>query len=145
MGQVPPPQPRRGSSTIIYRSAFLTEWIFRRIGHMLRLIIRDVLHAQEFENLEKCLAVVSKGHRTVVWIALLDEYMTVETAHFRNSEYADAAEGPGFYRQHFPLSDVGAQDTVTVALETVKGDVAGGNITLQSTTGEVRLGILWLQ
>ena len=71
-------------------------------------------------------------------IALFDEHMAIEAAHFRDGEDADAAEGLGGHRQDLALGDVGPQLPVAGALEAEEGDVAIGNVALQSAAGEVR-------
>ena len=81
---------------------------------------------------------MAEGHGAVMGIALFDEHMAVETAHFGDGKDADAAEGLGGHRQDFALGDVGPQLPVAGALETEEGDVAIGNVALQSAAGEVR-------
>lgn len=88
---------------------------------------------------------MSKGHGSVVGIALLDEHMAVEPAHLRDGKHTDAPEGTGLDRQDLPLGDIAAEVPVAVALETVEGDIAGGNIALQGAAGDVRPAPLRLQ
>lgn len=107
------------------------------IGQALGLIIGDVGDTEVFQHLKQGLAAVSEGHRAVVGIALLDEHVAVEAAHLGDGKDTDAAEGAGGYRQHLTLGDVGAQVALAVALQTVEGDLAGGDIALQSTAGKV--------
>ena len=64
---------------------------------------------QVLKDLEQSLAVLAEGHGPVVGIALFHQHMPVEPAHLRDGKDADAAEGPGFHRQHLALGDVGAQ------------------------------------
>ena len=50
-------------------------------------------------------------------------------------------------QQHGPgpglaLGDIGPEDALAVALETVEGDVTGGNIPFQGAPGEIGLGVL---
>ena len=70
----------------------LCERILRGVREGLRLVVGNIAHAEELEDLEQELAVVAEGDRTVVRVALLDEHMTVEAAHLRDGEDADAAE-----------------------------------------------------
>ena len=77
---------------------------------------------------------------TAPWwgVALLDQDVTVETAHLVDCEDADAAEGTGGNGQDFAFSDVGTQVALRVALQTVEGDVAGSDVAFQSAAGDVR-------
>lgn len=114
--------------------------IFRGIREGLGLIIGDVGDAEELEGLRTELAVVAEGDRTVVRVALLDETMTVEAAHLRDGEDADAAEAARMYRQNFTLCNVAAKHTVGIALEAIERNIACRNICLECAAREVGLG-----
>ena len=126
-------------------SGFLRERILRGIRQGLRLVIGDVAHAEELEDLEQELAIVTEGDRAVVRVALLNEHMAIEAAHFGNCEDADAAERAGLHRQNLALGDVTAKHTVRVALQAVERDLARREVGLQRTAGEVRLGACRLE
>ncbi len=81
-------------------------WILCGIRQGFGLIVGNVENAQEFEYFKQKFRAVSKGNGAMVRIALLNQYMAVETAHFRNCEYADAAEGTCGHRQDFTLRNV---------------------------------------
>ena len=66
-------------------------------------------------------------------IALLDEDMAVEAAHFRNRKYADGAEGLCRNRKDFALGDVGAELAVSRALQPVECDVARKDIAFKGS------------
>ena len=119
--------------------------IFGCIGLFLRLVIGDILHAQILEHLKQRLAIMSKCHRTVVRITLLDQYMTVESAHLGDGEDADAAEAAGLHRENLALCDVGAQLALAVALQPVEGHIRRRDISLQRAPGEVGLAARRLQ
>ena len=70
----------------------LCPWIFCWIRQRLRLVVGDVLDAEILEHLEESLADVREGNGSVVRIALLDEDVTIEAAHLRNSEDTDTTE-----------------------------------------------------
>ena len=118
-------------------SGFLRERILRGVRQGLRLVVGDVAHAEELEDLEQKLAVVAEGDRTVVRVALLDEHMAVESPHLRDGEDADAAEAARMYRQDLALGDVAAQITVGIALQAVERDMACCNIRLERAAREV--------
>ena len=53
----------------------------------------------------------------------------------RNGEHADASEGSGCNRKYLALCDISAQLAVRCGLQAVEGDVAGDDISFQSTLG----------
>ena len=59
---------------------------------------------------------MAEGNCAVVGIALLNEHMSVESAHLRNGEDADTAEGAGLYGQNLALGNVAAKHAVGIAL-----------------------------
>ena len=81
---------------------------------------------------------MAEGDRTVVRVALLDEHMTVEAAHLRDGEDADAAEGTGLDGQDLALGDVAAEVAVGVALQTVEGDLARRDVSFERAAGASR-------
>lgn len=83
-----------------------------------------------------------EGHRTVVRIVLLDEHMAVETSHLRNTEDTYAAEGACRYVENLALSDIRAELTLAVALQTVEGDRTCRDVAFQRATCEVRVASL---
>ena len=84
----------------------LLEWILCRIWQCLRLIIRYILDAEESEYLEERFSEVAERHGSVMRISLFQQYVTVESAHLRDGEDADASERLCRYRKHLALSDV---------------------------------------
>ena len=82
---------------------------------------------------------MTEGDRAVVRVALLNEHMTVEAAHLRDDEDADAAETPRMYRQNFTLCNVAAKHTVGIALQAVERDLACCKIRLERAAGKIRL------
>ncbi len=63
-------------------------WIRKRC----RLVVADCLCSEILEYLEECLSVVTECNCSVMREVLLNEYMSVESAHLRNSEYTDTTE-----------------------------------------------------
>ena len=114
--------------------------VLRGIGEGLGLVVADILNTQELEDLEERFAVMTKGHRTMVREALLDQHVAIEAAHLMDGENADTAKTGGGHRQNLTLGNVGAEVALTVALQTEEGDLAGGDITLEGTAGEVGIG-----
>ena len=119
---------------------FLCKRILCGIRQALRSVVLDVADSEELEDLEESFSVMAERHGAVVRISLLDENVSVEAAHLRDGEHADTAETSGGHRQDFAFCDVGAENTFAVALQTEEGDVAGGDVAFQSSSGEVRLG-----
>ena len=115
------------------------------VGKALGLVVGDIGDAEVLEHLEQRLAAVGESNRAVVGIPLLDQHMTVEPAHLRDREDADAAEGAGGNRQDLAFRDVGAQSALTVALESVEGDLTGSDVAFQGAPGEVGLAVHGLQ
>ena len=99
------------SSYLFSLSDFLCERILGRITNSLRLIITDAvkLYTKELQYLEHCLSVMSKHNSSMVREILLNQYMTVKSSHFRNSEDTDTAEGSGRNGKDFTLCNVSAQ------------------------------------
>ena len=82
----------------------LGERILGRIQHSLRLIEIQILYryADVFEYFVQSLAEVSESNSTVVREVLLDQYVTIETSHFGDSENTDTTEGSGSYGKMSP-------------------------------------------
>ena len=118
----------------------LRERVLGRVGEGCGMVVVDVLDAEEAEYFEDLLAEVTEGDGAVVREALLDEDVTVEAAHLRDRENADAAEGLGSDRKDFAFCDVGAKDAFAVALQAVEGDLTGSDVALEGAAGEVRIG-----
>ena len=78
---------------------------------------------------------MSESNSTVVREVLLDQYVTIETSHFGDSENTDTTEGSGSYGKYFTLCNICAQRVVCGRLQTIEGDVSGNNISFQSTLG----------
>lgn len=74
-----------------------------------------------------------EGYGTMMRITLLDQYVTIEATHLWNSEDTDTTERTCRNIEHLALSDVRTQVALRVALQTIECDVAGSNVTLQST------------
>ena len=66
---------------------------------------------------------------------LFNQNVTVKSAHFRNSKYADAAEGLSGNRKYLALCNVCAELAVCGTLQTVEGNVAGHDVTFECTVG----------
>ena len=62
------------------------------IRQRLRLVVGNVLDSEILEHLEERLADMREGNSSVVRIALLDEYVTIEAAHLGDGEDSDATK-----------------------------------------------------
>ena len=76
---------------------------------------------------------------TVVRESALDENVTIESCHFRNSEDSDTTEGTCLDIEDLTFCDVGNEFSVTVALQTIECDRRSSDVTLKSTTCEIRI------
>ena len=81
---------------VLYNNSFsyldqriLCPGILCRVGQVLRLVIRDILYTQVLEHFKESLAVMTESYCTMVRITFLDQYMTIETSHFMDSEDTD--------------------------------------------------------
>ncbi len=81
---------------------------------MRRLIISNLLRkdANILEHLIKCLSVVSERNCAVMRVILLDQYMTVESAHLLDRKYTDGAEGFRRNGKDFSLRHISAQNVI---------------------------------
>ena len=72
----------------------LTPRILSRVSNSLRLVVANFVYcyADILEYFEELLAKVAECNGTVVWVVLFDEYVTVEAAHFWDSENTDSTE-----------------------------------------------------
>ena len=104
--------------------------IFCRIHHSLRLIEVNFIHFHTdiFKYFIQCFSEMSESNSAMVRIIFLNQYVTIETSHFRNCEYADSAKGTGCNRKNLTLCDISAQLGIRCALQTVEGDISGDNI-----------------
>ena len=110
-------------------------WIWQRLW----LVVGDILYSEILEHLEEHLADVREGNGSVVWIALLDEDVTIEASHLWNSEDTDTTERACRNVKNLTLCNVRAEVALRVALQTIECDVAGSDIALQCTACEVWL------
>ena len=56
------------------------------------LIVSDILDAKILEHLKQGLTYVRECYSTMVWIALLDQYVAIEATHLVDSEDTDTTE-----------------------------------------------------
>ena len=82
------------------------KWIFCWVRETLRLIVSDILYAEILEHFEESFADMVERNSSVVWITLLDEYVTIESSHFLNSEDTDTSERASRNIENLTLSDV---------------------------------------
>lgn len=76
---------------------------------------------------------MSESNCTVVREVVLDKDVTVESAHLRDSEYADAAKGSCSYRKDLTLCNISPELSVSCRLKSEECDVAGNDIALECT------------
>ena len=112
---------------------FLCERVLCRIRKRSRLVVVEILdrNADIFEDLEQLFTVVSESHCAVMRIVLLDQDVTVETAHLMDREDADAAEGPCRNGKDFSFRHIRAELAVRCGLQAEECDVAGRDIAFE--------------
>jgi len=103
------------------------------------MVVLSVLYAEILENIEYSLAVMTEYHCTVMRIALLDEYIAVESAHFLDAEDSNGTEGAGSNGKDLALCSIGAQCSACCGLETEECDIAGLDVALECTSCDIGL------
>ena len=73
---------------------------------------------------------MAECHCTVMWEPLLDQYMTVETSHFRDGKYAASAKAVRLNWKDFALCDVASENAFGITLQTVECDIASCDVAL---------------
>ena len=71
---------------------FLLPRILGLIRQASWLVVSDILDAKILEYLEQGLAYVRESYGTVVWIALLNQDVAIESAHLVDGEDTDTTE-----------------------------------------------------
>ena len=73
---------------------FLCKWIFCLIQHSCRLVKADLLYiyTDVLKYLIQALSKVTESNSSVMWEALFDQHMTVETSHLWNCKDADGTK-----------------------------------------------------
>ena len=82
---------------------------------------------------------MAERYGAMMRIAVADENIAVEAVHLGNTKYADAAEGLGRHGENLALSDISLKVGILVGLQAVEGDLAGDDVALQRSAGDVRL------
>ena len=84
---------------------------------------------------------VAEYNCTVVRIALLYQYVSVESSHLLDAEDTDSTEGTSSYRQDLTLSCIRTQSSVSSRLKSEECDLAGLDVAFKSTSCDIRLNI----
>ena len=63
----------------------------------------------------------------------LDKYVTIETSHFRNSEYTNCSKGTSCNRKNLAVCNVSTKFVISCALQTIECDISRFDISLQSS------------
>ena len=72
----------------------LCKWILCRITHAGRLVVADFsdIDSDILKYLIQALSKVTESNSSVMWEALFDQHMTVETSHLWNCKDADGTK-----------------------------------------------------
>ena len=76
---------------------------------------------------------MSECYCSVMWESSLNQYMTIETSHFRNSKYTNCPKGTSCNRKNFAMCNVSTKFIVSCALQTIECDVTRFDISFQSS------------
>ena len=76
---------------------------------------------------------MSECYCSVMWVSSLDQYMTVETSHFRNSEYTDRTKGFRCNRKNFTMCNISTKFVISCALQTIECDISRYDISFKSS------------
>ena len=89
----------------------LVKRIFGLIQLSGRVVVTNFLnrYADIFEYFIQSFSIMAKSNGSVMREIALDQYMAVETTHFRNGKNTDGTEGTCCYRKDFTVCDVSSQ------------------------------------
>ena len=76
---------------------------------------------------------MSECNCSVMWISSLDQYMTVETSHFRDCKYTNRTKGFCCNRKNFTVCNISAEFVVSSALQTIESDISRNNVSFKSS------------
>ena len=113
----------------------LSPWIFCWVSYACRLVVSDLFNRNTdvFEYFKQSFSIMSECNRSVMWISSLDQYMTVETSHFRDCKYTDRTKGFCCNRKNFTVCNISAEFVVSSALQTIESDISRNNISFKSS------------
>ena len=103
------------------------------------MIVVQILdgNSDELEYFIQSLAEVTECYCTVMREVLLDQHVTIESAHLRDCEYADGTEGLGANVKYFTLCDVCAKLAISGGLQTIEGDLSGSDVSFEGSVGNL--------
>ena len=83
-----------GTSAIHSFTFSLTPRILCWVSYSCRLVVSNFFNRNTdiFEYFKQSFSIMSECNCSVMWISSLDQYMTIETSHFRNRKYTDRTE-----------------------------------------------------
>ena len=88
---------------------------------------------------------MSEHNCSVMRIVALDQYVTIESSHFVDSEDTDTTEGSCRYIENFTFCNVCYQFAFGVALQTIECDVRSSDVTFKSSSCKVWFRSSWLK
>ena len=109
------------------------------ITEVSRTVEFSVLYAEVLEQVKYSLAVVTEYNCTVMRIVLLDENVSVESAHFLDAEDTDSTEGSCSYRKDLALCSVGSECSIGSGLKSEECNSTGLDVAFESTSRDIRL------
>ena len=109
--------------------------IFCWVSYACRLIVSDLFdrNSDVFEYFEESFSEVSECYCAMMRESSLDKYVTIETSHFRNSEYTNCSKGTSCNRKNLAVCNVSTKFVISCALQTIECDISRFDISFQSS------------
>ena len=116
-----------------------------RIQHSCWTIIINFRNAKISQHFIKGLPIMFKDNSPMMRVLLLNEHMSIKPTHFGDGKNADTAKAASCNGQDLALSNVGAQNSLAVTLQTIESNVGSSDVAFQRAAGEVGLAARRLQ
>ncbi|EJX04978.1 hypothetical protein EVA_06914 [gut metagenome] len=126
----------------VYR---LAPWVFCWISHACRLVISDFLNwnPNVFKYFKQRFAPVSECNCSVMRVSSLDQYMAIESSHFRNCKNTNGTKGTSGHRKDLALCNICTKLVICSTLKAEEGNISRNNIPFQSRPVSPLPAVFW--